>query len=75
MTTAAPTIEPLVSLTEASRQLGVPRATLQNLIDCGRLRCFRIGRGMRRVRLSDVQPMIEEQPAVKASSGKRAKVS
>jgi hypothetical protein len=69
-TMPAATIEPMFSLTEASRQIGLPRTCLHKLITTGRLRCFRIGRGTRLVRLSDIRAMIEEHPA-----GKRAGAS
>jgi excisionase family DNA binding protein len=73
--TAMTDAEPLISLAEAGRRTGLPRGTLEYLVNRRRLRCFQIDGRVRKVRESDVRELIQEWAAIDAAPGKPAKVS
>ena len=54
------TLEKLLSLNEASEQLGLTTQTLSNAIHAGELRAAKIGKGWR-LRQSDVVQWLNEQ--------------
>jgi excisionase family DNA binding protein len=60
MTATIDQVEPLITQAQASRQTGLSLRALQHLIASGRVRCYRIAGGVRRVRLTDVQALIAE---------------
>jgi excisionase family DNA binding protein len=54
---------PYLTVDEAAAYLGVARNTIKNYINDGRLRAFKLGPRMLRVRQSDVDALLTELPA------------
>lgn len=63
--------DPVLTLEETARLLGVCPATIRRYTDRGWLRCFRTEGNQRRFRLSDIVAFLEEQ-AMRQPRGNRA---
>lgn len=53
-------IEPLMSITAAAAALNIPRRWIDNAINSGKLKFYSLGKRARKVRLSEINELIEK---------------
>jgi excisionase family DNA binding protein len=56
-------VSPYLTVVEAAAYIGVSRNTIKNYIDSGRLRAYKLGPRLLRVKQSDVDALLTELPA------------
>lgn len=60
-----------LSLADAADRLGVSTVTVRRRITDGRLRAFRLGKRLIRIRVEDLESMLDEIPNVRTGNRRR----